>query len=74
MKLRPLLWQVTMFTIAHTITLGLAMNGILDLPARIVPAEVFAVTVLALALAVSSTIYPAVRGARTEPASALRND
>ena len=34
--LRPLLWQITMFTIAHTITLGLAMNGIFDLPERIV--------------------------------------
>lgn len=33
---RPLLWQITMFTIAHTITLGLAMNGIFDLPERIV--------------------------------------
>jgi len=33
---RPLLWQITMFTIAHTITLGLAMNGIFDLPARLV--------------------------------------
>lgn len=35
-RLRPLLWQVTMFTIAHSITLGLAMAGILELPARIV--------------------------------------
>lgn len=35
-KLKPLLWQVTMFTVAHTITLGLAMNGIIELPARIV--------------------------------------
>ena len=34
--LRPLLWQVTMFTIAHTITLGLSMNGIINLPANIV--------------------------------------
>jgi len=33
---RPLLWQVTMFTIAHTITLGLAMNGLFNLPAHIV--------------------------------------
>ncbi|HHL18748.1 MAG TPA: HupE/UreJ family protein [Thiothrix sp.] len=33
---RPLLWQITMFTIAHTITLGLAMNGVFDLPERIV--------------------------------------
>ena len=33
---RPLLAQITMFTIAHTITLGLAMNGIFNLPERIV--------------------------------------
>lgn len=33
---RPLLWQVTMFTVAHTITLGLAMNGIIAMPANIV--------------------------------------
>ena len=36
MHMRPLLWQVTMFTIAHTITLGLAMTGYLDIPERIV--------------------------------------
>ena len=35
-QLRPLLWQLTMFTIAHTITLGLAMTGYLDIPERIV--------------------------------------
>jgi hydrogenase/urease accessory protein HupE len=35
-QVRPLLWQVTMFTVAHTITLGLAMNNIVDLPANIV--------------------------------------
>lgn len=35
-RLKPLFWQVTMFTIAHTITLGLSMNGILSLPANIV--------------------------------------
>jgi len=35
-QIRPLLWQVTMFTIAHTITLGLSMNGIVNLPANIV--------------------------------------
>ena len=33
---RPLLWQVTMFTVAHTLTLGLAMNGVISLPANIV--------------------------------------
>ena len=35
-KLKPLLWQVTMFTLAHTITLGLSMNGMISLPANIV--------------------------------------
>ena len=35
-RLKPLFWQVTMFTIAHTITLGLSMNGIISLPANIV--------------------------------------
>lgn len=34
--MRPLLWQVTMFTVAHTITLGLAMNNIVELPANVV--------------------------------------
>lgn len=35
-RMKPLLWQVTMFTIAHTITLGLATAGYVDLPPRIV--------------------------------------
>ncbi len=33
---RPLLWQITMFTVAHTLTLGLAMNGVINLPSSIV--------------------------------------
>ena len=36
LKMKPLLWQVTMFTVAHTLTLGLAMNGVISLPANIV--------------------------------------
>ena len=35
-KLRPLVWQVTMFTLAHTLTLGFSMAGLVSLPARIV--------------------------------------
>ena len=35
-RMRPLLEQVTMFTLAHSITLGLAMNNIIYLPANIV--------------------------------------
>jgi hydrogenase/urease accessory protein HupE len=33
---RPLLWQVTAFTAAHTLTLGLATYGVVSLPAEIV--------------------------------------
>lgn len=35
-RLKPLLWQVTMFTLAHSITLSLAMLGVFTLPANIV--------------------------------------
>jgi hypothetical protein len=35
-KLRPLLWQVTAFTVAHSITLGLALYGVLRLPPAVV--------------------------------------
>ncbi len=35
-KWRPLVWQVTTFTVAHTITLGLAGLGHIDLPPRLV--------------------------------------
>ena len=35
-KLKPLLIQVTAFTIAHSVTLGLTMNGIVSLSSRIV--------------------------------------
>jgi hypothetical protein len=35
-KLKPLLWQATAFTIAHSITLGLAMYHVISPPANIV--------------------------------------
>lgn len=35
-RLRPLLWQVTAFTLAHTITLGLSIYGVIALPATLV--------------------------------------
>ncbi len=35
-RLRPMLLQVTAFTIAHSITLGLSIYGIVSLPSRIV--------------------------------------
>jgi len=36
LKMKPLLWQVTMFTLAHSITLSLSMLDIFSLPSRIV--------------------------------------
>lgn len=36
LQLRPLLWQISAFTIAHTITLALTASGVVSLPARVV--------------------------------------
>ena len=35
-KWRPLLWQITAFTVAHTITLGLSIYGLVAIPASVV--------------------------------------
>ncbi len=35
-ELRPLLWQITAFTVAHTATLALATMGVVTLPSRLV--------------------------------------
>ena len=35
-QLRPVLWQVSAFTVAHTITLALTIYGVVSLPPRIV--------------------------------------
>jgi len=35
-QFRPLLWQVTAFTVAHTVTLALAATGLITIPASIV--------------------------------------
>lgn len=35
-RLRPLLWQVSAFTVAHTLTLALSMYGVVQLPPRLV--------------------------------------
>ncbi|MEM7082743.1 MAG: lipoprotein-releasing ABC transporter permease subunit [Pseudomonadota bacterium] len=45
-----------------------------DLPARVLPGDVLLVAGMAFLLAVLSTIYPALRGARTQPAEALRHE
>lgn len=35
-KMKPLIWQVTMFTVAHSFSLALAMLGVINLSAQIV--------------------------------------
>ncbi|HKO55265.1 MAG TPA: HupE/UreJ family protein, partial [Thermoanaerobaculia bacterium] len=35
-ELRPILWQVSAFTVAHTITLALTIYGVVSLPPRVV--------------------------------------
>jgi len=35
-RMKPLLWQITAFTVAHSVTLGLAMSGVFSLPSSIV--------------------------------------
>src|ERR1700710_322541 len=48
-KLKPVLWQATAFTIAHSVTLGLAMYHVITPPARIVE-PVIAISILYVAL------------------------
>src|ERR1700728_4258253 len=35
-KLKPVIWQATAFTVAHTITLGLSMYGLISPPSHII--------------------------------------
>ena len=35
-RLKPVIWQATTFTVAHSITLGLAMYGVISPPAHII--------------------------------------
>ncbi len=48
-RLRPVLWQATAFTVAHSITLGLAMYGLVRPPAAIVE-PVIALSILFVAI------------------------
>ena len=48
-KLKPILWQATAFTVAHTITLGLAMYGVIKPPTNIVE-PIIALSIMYVAL------------------------
>jgi lipoprotein-releasing system permease protein len=56
----------------HTEFLPSSVYYISDLPADIYPADVLRITVASFLLTVLSTLYPAWRAARTQPAEALR--
>jgi len=48
-RLKPVLWQATAFTVAHSITLGLAMYGIIRPPGSVVE-PIIALSILFVAL------------------------
>ncbi len=48
-RLRPLLWQITAFTVAHSLTLALSILGVFTLPSRVVePLIALSIAVVAL--------------------------
>jgi hypothetical protein len=58
-RLRPILIQVTAFTVAHSITLGLTMYGIVSLSPRIVePLIAFSIAYVAIENLVTTEIKP----------------
>jgi hypothetical protein len=57
--LRPLLWQVTAFTVAHTITLGLSIYGLVSAPASIVePLIALSIAYVGIENCLSSRLQP----------------
>ena len=58
-RLAPMLAQVTTFTVAHTITLGLTMFGVLSLPGRVVePLIALSIAYVAIENIVTSELKP----------------
>jgi hypothetical protein len=60
-KLKPLLWQATAFTVAHSVTLGLAMYHVITPPAKIVE-PVIALSIMYVAL--ENIISPKLKKSR----------
>jgi hypothetical protein len=58
-RLRPILLQVTTFTLAHSLTLGLTMYGIVSLPSRVVePLIALSIAYIAIENLVTSELKP----------------
>ena len=60
--------------IANTQFLAPDVYFMSDLPAEVQPADLLKICGTAVVLSVASTIYPAWRAARTQPAEALRHE
>jgi lipoprotein-releasing system permease protein len=58
--------------ITGTVVFDPAVYGLAELPARMDPADIGAVSAIAVALAILAAIYPALRAARQDPVEALR--
>ncbi|MDH4065930.1 MAG: HupE/UreJ family protein, partial [Acidobacteriota bacterium] len=57
--LRPVLWQVTAFTVAHSITLGLSVYGVVSLPPRVVePLIAVSIAYVAIENLLTRHLYP----------------
>lgn len=58
-KLNKVIWQATAFTIAHSITLGLAMYGVIKPPADIIePVIALSIVLVALENMITANLHP----------------
>lgn len=58
-RLRPILWQVSAFTLAHTLTLGLTVYAVIDLPSSFVePLIALSIVYVAVENLVTSELKP----------------
>jgi hypothetical protein len=58
-RLRALIWQVTAFTLAHTLTLALSLYGVVRLPAAVVePLIALSITAIAVENLFTATLTP----------------
>lgn len=58
-RLKPLLWQVTSFTLAHSITLGLSMYGVMSLsPAIVEPLIALSIVYVGVENLITRTLKP----------------
>lgn len=58
-KLNKVIWQATAFTVAHSITLGLALYGVIKPPADIIePVIALSIVMVALENVITSQLHP----------------